>query len=116
MPLPQMSQRIFSLLPTTVRVKLFFSFQYSGVDYPCALVEWYKKIGRRPDGDTGMWMVEPEVRRTRAQELVTSVVHLDSFLRGGHLIPAYGSRLLQPGFRHTWSFDIFQTLPENKYI
>ncbi|KAF7333127.1 hypothetical protein MVEN_02378200 [Mycena venus] len=45
---------------SVVRVKLFFSFQFDGVEYPCALVEWYKKIGRRPDSDTGMWMVEPE--------------------------------------------------------
>ncbi|KAJ7138682.1 hypothetical protein C8R43DRAFT_1089287 [Mycena crocata] len=89
---------------SVVHVKLFFSFQYDGVDYPCALVEWYKKIGRRPDADTGMWMVEPEVRRTRARDTVTTVVHLDSFL------------FLQPGFRHTWSLDAFEAFFVNKYI
>ncbi|KAJ6622755.1 hypothetical protein B0H10DRAFT_1873823 [Mycena sp. CBHHK59/15] len=101
---------------SVVRVKLFFSFQFDGVEYPCALVEWYKKIGRRPDSDTGMWMVEPEVRRTRAREAVMTVVHLDSLLRGAHLIPVFGSRYLQPGFRHTWSLDAFEAFFVNKYI
>ncbi|KAJ7756688.1 hypothetical protein B0H16DRAFT_1662563 [Mycena metata] len=41
---------------SVVRVRLLFSFQFDGVDYPCALVEWYNKIGRGPDQDTGMWM------------------------------------------------------------
>ncbi|KAJ7923958.1 hypothetical protein B0H13DRAFT_1602148, partial [Mycena leptocephala] len=34
---------------SVVRVKLFFSFTYDGIDYPCALVEWFKKVGRSPD-------------------------------------------------------------------
>ncbi|KAJ7159339.1 hypothetical protein C8R43DRAFT_881825, partial [Mycena crocata] len=101
---------------SVVHVKLFFSFQYDGVDYPCALVEWYKKIGRGPDSDTGMWMVEPEVRRNRGRDTVTTVVHLDSFLRGAHLIPVYGSKFLQSGFRHTWSLDTFEAFFVNKYI
>ncbi|KAJ6590829.1 hypothetical protein B0H10DRAFT_2167907 [Mycena sp. CBHHK59/15] len=71
---------------SVVRVKLFFSFQFDGVEYPCAL------------------------------EPVTTVVHLDVFLRGTHLIPVYGSRYLQPGFRHTWSLDAFQAFFVNKYI
>ena len=28
-----------------VRVKLFFSFLFDGVEYPCALVEWFSRIG-----------------------------------------------------------------------
>ncbi|KAJ7672946.1 hypothetical protein B0H17DRAFT_1083378 [Mycena rosella] len=101
---------------SVVRVKLFFSFQHDGVHYPCALVEWYKKIGRRPDSDTGMWMVEPELRRTRAHQPLMTVVHLDSFLRGAHLVPVYGRRYLPSGFRNTWSLDVFQAFFVNKYI
>jgi hypothetical protein len=44
---------------SVVRVKLFFSFNHDGVEYPCALVEWFKKVGRSPDVYTGMWVVEP---------------------------------------------------------
>ena len=32
-----------------VRVKLFFSFEHNGVVYPCALVEWFQRMGRSPD-------------------------------------------------------------------
>ncbi|KAF8220245.1 hypothetical protein L208DRAFT_1165072, partial [Tricholoma matsutake] len=39
---------------------LLFSFQYGGVSYPCALVEWFRKVGDEPDGQTGMWIIEPE--------------------------------------------------------
>ena len=38
-----------------VRVKLFFSFLFDGVEYPCTLVEWFSRIGNRPDPDTGLW-------------------------------------------------------------
>ncbi|KAJ6618416.1 hypothetical protein B0H10DRAFT_1795315, partial [Mycena sp. CBHHK59/15] len=58
---------------SVARVRLFFSFQHDGVDYPCALVEWFKKIGRGPDSETGMWMVEPEVRRTRGHDRLITV-------------------------------------------
>ncbi|KAJ6622418.1 hypothetical protein B0H10DRAFT_2175040 [Mycena sp. CBHHK59/15] len=101
---------------SVARVRLFFSFQHDGVDYPCALVEWFKKIGRGPDSETGMWMVEPEVRRTRGHDRLITVVHLDTVMRGAHLIPVYGSRFLQPGFRYTWSLDAFQAFFVNKYI
>jgi hypothetical protein len=43
-----------------VRVKLFFSFEHEGSQYPYALVEWFKKVGRSPDANTGMWKVKPE--------------------------------------------------------
>ncbi|KAJ7708409.1 hypothetical protein B0H16DRAFT_1345075 [Mycena metata] len=101
---------------SVVRVRLLFSFQFDGVDYPCALVEWYNKIGRGPDQDTGMWMVRPDLRHTRARDPVMSVVHLDSVLRGAHLIPVFGSRYLPRGFRHTWSLDAFEAFFVNKYI
>ncbi|KAJ7719659.1 hypothetical protein B0H16DRAFT_1794428 [Mycena metata] len=101
---------------TVVCVRLLFSFQFDGVDYPCALVEWYNKIGRGPDEDTGMGMVRPDLRNTRARDPVMSVVHLDSVLRGAHLIPVFGSRYLPCGFRHTWSLDAFEAFFVNKYI
>lgn len=101
---------------SVVRVRLLFSFQNNGIDYPCALVEWLKKIGRGPDPDTGLWMVEPAVRRTRKRDHVMSVVHLDSIMRGAHLMPVYSRRFLPPGFRHTWSLDVFEAFFINKYI
>ncbi|KAG6809036.1 hypothetical protein H0H92_001858, partial [Tricholoma furcatifolium] len=46
-----------------VRVQLFFSFEFEGKTYPCALVEWFKTVGRC--SDTGMWKVKSDVVRGR---------------------------------------------------
>ena len=60
---------------SVVRVRLLFSFDYEGVTYPCALVEWFKMYGRSPDVETGMWKVRREYKNGN---LVTSVIHLDT--------------------------------------
>ncbi|KAF8870197.1 hypothetical protein BD779DRAFT_1614206 [Infundibulicybe gibba] len=40
----------------------FFFFTHLDKIYPCALVEWFEKVGQRPDDDTGLWIVRPDVR------------------------------------------------------
>ncbi|KAH8979767.1 hypothetical protein EDB86DRAFT_3088545 [Lactarius hatsudake] len=42
------------------RTQLFFSFTHEGVEYPCALVHWFSRVGDLPDERTGMWVVEPD--------------------------------------------------------
>lgn len=98
---------------SAVRIKLFFSFTHDGVEYPCALVEWFKKVGRSPDISTGMWIVQLEHRGK--QRLVT-IVHLDTLLRGAHLIPVFGSAHIPIGFHFTHSLDAFNAFYVNKYI
>ncbi|KAJ7234952.1 hypothetical protein C8J57DRAFT_1089421 [Mycena rebaudengoi] len=98
---------------SVVRARLFFSFTHDGIDYPCALVDWFKKVGRSPDIETGMWMVELEYHgRTR----LTTRLHLDSLLRGAHLIPVFGARHIPVGFHHSHSLDAFTAFHVNKYI
>ena len=63
---------------SVVCVKFFFSFTYEGDEYPCVFVEWFKKVGRLPDKQTGMWVVKPEEDHHGTQ--LTSVVHLDTIL------------------------------------
>jgi hypothetical protein len=63
---------------SVVRVRLFFSFKCEGVSYPCALVHWYKRLQERPDDDTGLWILEPEV--AHAGNPVTSIIHLDCII------------------------------------
>ncbi|KAF8804851.1 hypothetical protein BYT27DRAFT_7225140 [Phlegmacium glaucopus] len=100
-------------------VKLLFSFHYEGEEYPCALIEWFKKIGRSPEEQTywcaimGMWVVKPEVDESGKR--LTSVVHIDTILRGAHLLPVYGKQFLPLRFRHTWSLDCFKSFFVNKY-
>ncbi|KAK7012895.1 C2H2-type domain-containing protein [Favolaschia claudopus] len=97
---------------SVVRVKLFFSFNFDGVEYPCALVDWFKKVGRGPDACTGMWIVEPELR---GKKRVTTVLHLDSLLRGAHLIPVFGTKHIPIGFPYYHSLDAFNAFHVNKY-
>ena len=94
-----------------VRVRLFFSVEYQGVDYPCALVEWFKKMGRDPL--TGLWIVRPDCTRGTRDK---SVLHLDSFLRGAHLVPVYKNLRLPPDFKHFYSLEVFNEFYVNKYI
>ncbi|KAG1725159.1 uncharacterized protein EDB91DRAFT_1239889 [Suillus paluster] len=96
------------------RVKLFFSFAFKGVTYPCALIDRFSRMGRGPDSITGMWKVKPEVfgqHRTRVQ----SVEHVDTILRSAHLIPVFGSGPLPDGFHFAHSLDVFNSYYVNKY-
>ncbi|KAJ6570030.1 hypothetical protein B0H10DRAFT_2237990 [Mycena sp. CBHHK59/15] len=75
------------------RVLLFMSFKHLGVTYPCALVTWFSAIGDEPCPDVGMWMVEPDV--DHRGRWVLDIIHIDTILRGAHLI---GVQSLQKWF------------------
>ena len=65
------------------QVRLFFKLkprQRRGTIYPCALVTWFSVIGNEPCPDTGMWRVKPDFDEDGSR--ITSVIHLDSILRG----------------------------------
>lgn len=98
---------------SVVRVKLFFSFIYQGEEYPCALVEWFKKVGRSPEEQTGMWVVKPESDDYGRR--LTTVIHIDTILRGAHLLPVYGEQFLPFDFHYTWSLDSFKSFFVNKF-
>jgi hypothetical protein len=96
---------------TVVRVLLFFSVTCDGTQYPCALVEWFSRIGCDPA--TGLWVVCPDRTRGRRDRCV---LHLDSFLRAAHLIPVYGDEGMPRDFKFTYSLDAFEAFYVNKYI
>ncbi|KAG1815846.1 hypothetical protein DFJ58DRAFT_720308 [Suillus subalutaceus] len=58
------------------RVLCFFSFKHNWIEYPCALVQWFDKLGDCADEDTGMWMVQLSVREDGSQNL--AVIHIDT--------------------------------------
>ncbi|KAJ7201558.1 hypothetical protein GGX14DRAFT_536142 [Mycena pura] len=89
------------------------SFEVDSETQPCALVEWFKKVGRSPDAETGMWIVEPEMR---GHQRVLSIVHLDSMLRAAHLIPVFGPDPIPFDLRYIHSLDAFRAFHVNKYI
>lgn len=60
-----------------------------------------------------MWKVKLE--RDRCGRRMVTVLHLDSFLRGAHLIPVYGDDFIPIGFQFSNSLDAFATFFVNKY-
>lgn len=97
-----------------VRVHAFLSFRWSRKTYPCALVSWFLPIGATPCPDTGMWMVRPEYE-PGSDQLVMSVVHIDTIVRGAHLIGIAGRDPLPSDLSHASSLDAFQGFYVNKY-
>ena len=97
------------------RVYLFFKFSFAGVDYPCALVHWYTTVGTDPDSSTGLWVVEPEY--THGQYRNMGVIHLDSVVRGAHLLPRFPSTTQLPReINYTQTLNVYQSFYVNKYV
>lgn len=96
-----------------VQVHLFFSFKYNQKQYPCAMVQWFAPIGDCPCKDTGMWMVEPDLDHDG--ECVTTIVHLDSIVRGAHLIPIFSSAFIPHELHFSKTLDAFRAYYINKY-
>lgn len=97
-----------------VQVLLFLSFTSHHVPYPCALVQWFVVVGDTPCGDTGMWIVKPKMEDDGTQ--TTSIIHVDSIVRGAHLIGVYGELFLPRDFSHFDSLTAFQAYYVNKFI
>ncbi|EPQ59998.1 hypothetical protein GLOTRDRAFT_101899 [Gloeophyllum trabeum ATCC 11539] len=96
-----------------VRIRLFFSFKFRGVTYPCALVNWFSPVMDFPDPETGMWIVTPVLDNRRRP--IVSVIHLNCVVRGAHLIGVTGKKNLPVGFHFSDSLDAFQSFYVNKY-
>ena len=69
-------------------VYLFFKFTHNGVVYPCVLVCWYS-TSKELDASTGFWVVQPESTRRGTRHM--SIIHIDSIVRGAHLLPRFPS-------------------------
>ena len=57
-------------------------------------------------------MVQPEYDD---DQRVTSVIHVDSILRGVHLIPVYGEEFTDTELHFSHSLDVFRTFYISKY-
>jgi len=96
------------------RVQLFFSFSTGRNTYSCALINWYlhdRDAG--PDEDTGMWEVELERVGGRSP---VEVIHLDSIVRGAHLIPIYGQFVVPPRSKYFDTLDSYQSFFVNHFV
>ncbi|KAF7333067.1 hypothetical protein MVEN_02371300 [Mycena venus] len=98
------------------RVFLLFRFKFRNIDYPCALVHWFSVHGQEPCPDTNMWIVKLDFIRGRPGERAMAVVHIDSLLRGAHLIGVAGKEFVPVADSDfSDSLDAFQAFYVNKY-
>ena len=91
-------------------VRLFFSFSHDGIEYPCAFVHWFSRVGNSPDDHTGMWVVQPD------DENPPSIIHLDSIVRAAHLLPVFGPGRAPRTLSFTDTLDKFTRFYVNKFI
>jgi hypothetical protein len=96
------------------RVRLLFSFSHEGVQYPCALIRWFSRVGDSPDDRTGMWVVEPDTLEDGQPFM--SVIHLDAIVRASHLLPVFGQGFVSRTLQFTDTLDTFTRFYVNKYI
>lgn len=96
------------------RVHLFFSIDYCGITYPCALVRWMSRSNSKPDEDTGMWVVEPDFNADGSPSV--AVIHLECILRAAHLIGVCGNDFLPKALSSHHSLDAFLSFYVNKFI
>jgi hypothetical protein len=61
---------------------------------------------------SGMWKVSPDFRQ---HECLCSVVHLDTFIRGPHLLPVFCTQTLPLNFDYTHSLDAFSAYYVNHF-
>ena len=99
------------------RVYLFFKFTFADVEYPCALVHWYTTVNTEPDSSTGLWVVQPEYTRGRHPYRHMGVIHLDSIIRGAHLLPRFPANTrVYREINYMQTLDVYQSFYVNKYI
>ena len=60
-----------------------------------------------------MWMVEPEL--DCHGQRVTAIVHLDTAVRGAHLLPVYGSTFIPHELHFSETLRAFRAYYINKY-
>ena len=100
------------------QVLLLFSYfdPYHSKQIPCALVTWFIHPSDRPERDkeSGMWKLEREQDADGEQPV--QVIHLDTILRGAHLLPCYGQGFLPVDFKHTDALDAWDSYFVNKFI
>lgn len=100
--------------PDIVRILLFFSFDYGGQHYDCALVRSFEYSSPTVDEDTGMYVVRPSsVSDTPG---FISVIPLTSIFRAAHLDPVYGTSYVPTHLQNYQSLDAFQSFFVNKFI
>ncbi|KAJ8077347.1 hypothetical protein PM082_001777 [Marasmius tenuissimus] len=92
---------------SAARVLLLFSFKEQSKTYQCALVHWFNRVGQVPSALTGMWAVRPAYLDARKRRPHLAVIHIDTILRGIHLVPIYGNGRVPRSLKFYQSLDAY---------
>ena len=98
---------------SVARLRFLLSFMYDDTRHEVALVEWFCYIGNSPDHDTGMWVVEREMRADGLP--LMDFIRVDTILRSCHLLPMYGTEIVSSNMTHATSLDDFRVYYVNKF-
>jgi hypothetical protein len=94
------------------RMRLFFLFSHEGVEYPCALVHWFSRVGGLQE-NTGMWVVEPDI--SDDGETIITIIHLDTIVQASHLLLVFSGERVSKTLLFTDTLDTFTRFYVNKY-
>ncbi|KAH9911207.1 uncharacterized protein B0H18DRAFT_1089328 [Fomitopsis serialis] len=87
------------------RVMGLMAVTYSGIRYPCALIDWFDVL-EDPSDVIGMYVVQPELDDDEQQVFL---------FRAVHLMPLYGDASIPVDFHFLYSLDAFESFYVNKY-
>jgi hypothetical protein len=80
------------------------------------LITWFihPDDASEPDKVTGMWKLCPECDENG--EHPVQVIHLDTILRGAHLLPCYGEGFLPTDLKYSDALDAWDFYFVNQFI
>lgn len=90
----------------------FMSLTCNQRQYPCVLVEWFTTRPERCPR-TGMWIVDRDYKADGSRSM--ELIHLDSVIRGAHLIPVFGEGFVSMDLTYQNSLDTYNTFYVNQY-
>lgn len=92
------------------RAVLFLSFTHKEKKYQCAVIEWFTTRPKRCP-QTGMWIVDRDYERDGSRSM--ELIHLDTVIRGAHLIPIYGENFVSIDLTSDVSLDKYDSFHVN---
>jgi hypothetical protein len=66
-----------------------------------------------PNENTSMWVVEPNIQEDGMK--FTSIIHLDTVVQAGHLLPVFGQDFISWTLTLSDTLDKFTSFYVNKY-
>ncbi|KAF8329950.1 hypothetical protein F5887DRAFT_1064242 [Amanita rubescens] len=94
------------------RAIIFMSFTRNKRQYPCVLVEWFT-TRPEPCPRTGMSIVDRDYNPDGSRSM--EIIHLDTVIRGAHLIPVFGEGFVSMDLTYHNSLDTYDAFYINQY-